>query len=70
MLIHAERHGHFAEFITGYRFWLSRYRIMARRWCAAKDEIDLVVKRLYLLVFAKVEYQFDSEQITAPSPSE
>jgi putative endonuclease len=68
MRVRAERRGHFAEFIAGWWFQLSGYRIMARRWRAATGEIDLVVKRRYLLVFVEVKYRFDSEQIATPSP--
>ena len=68
MRVRAERRGHFAEFIAGWCFQLSGYRIMARRWRAATGEIDLVVKRRYLLVFVEVKYRFDSEQIATPSP--
>ena len=66
--VHAERRGHFAEFIAGCWFWLSGYRIIARRWRAATGEIDLIVKRQRLLVFVEVKYRFDSEQIATPSP--
>ena len=68
MRVRAERRGHFAEFIASWWFRLSGYRIMARRWRAATGEIDLVVKRRYLLVFVEVKYRFDSEQIATPSP--
>jgi putative endonuclease len=66
--VRAERRGYFAEFIASWWFRLSGYRIMARRWRAATGEIDLVVKRRYLLVFVEVKYRFDSEQIATPSP--
>ena len=68
MRVRAERRGHFAEFIASWWFRLSGYRIMARRWRAATGEIDLVVKRRYLLVFVEVKYRFNSEQIATPSP--
>ena len=35
MRVRAERRGHFAEFIAGWWFRLSGYRIMAQRWRAA-----------------------------------
>ena len=68
MRVRAERRGHFAEYIASWWFRLSGYRVMARRWRAATGEIDLVVKRRYLLVFVEVKYRFDSEQIATPSP--
>ena len=60
MRVRAERRGHFAEFIDSWWFRLSDYRIIARRWRAATGEIDLVVKRRYLLGFVEVKYRFDS----------
>ena len=68
MRARAERRGHFAEFIAGWWFWLSGYRIMALRWSAETGEINLVLKRRYPLVFFEVKYRFDSEQIATPSP--
>ena len=60
MLVRAEHHGHFADFIAVWWLRLSGYRIMAQRKRAATSEIDLVVKRRYLLVFTKAKYRYDS----------
>ena len=59
MRVHAERRKHFVEFIAGWWFRLSGYLITTRRWRAATNEVNLVVKQRYMLVFVEVSFRFD-----------
>ena len=51
----ADHRGHFAEHIACWWLLLAGYQIVAPRWRAVTDEIDLIAKRRRLLVFVKIK---------------
>ena len=55
MRVRAGRRGHFAERIACWLPRLASYQIVAQRWHAVVDEIDLIAKRRRLLVFVEVK---------------
>jgi putative endonuclease len=51
----AERHGRFAERLAAWSYRLRGFRVVAERYRTPAGEIDLIVRRRSLLVFAEVK---------------
>ena len=53
----AEQAGRLAEWKIRWVLWCKGYRLIHRRWRCVAGEIDLILRRRNLLVFAEVKYR-------------
>lgn len=53
----AEQAGRLAEWKIRWLLWCKGYRLIHRRWRCVAGEIDLILRRRNLLVFAEVKYR-------------
>ena len=58
----AERRGRFAEFMAAWSCRLSGFRVLATRYRTPSGEIDLVLRRRSLLIFAEVKARTSFDQ--------